>query len=87
METPKSRLSPIQQRMLQVLSDGLPHSREAMLECLQDDQCSLTGHLAHLTAIRKVLRLKGEDVLCEYRQRRPFYRHVRLLPSAYDGYQ
>jgi hypothetical protein len=87
LETLTVGFTPTQQRMLNLLSDGLPHSREAMLECLQDEHCSPTGHLAHLTAIRKVLRPKGEDVLCEYRQRRPFYRHVRLLASAHDGYK
>lgn len=72
LETPTVKLSPIQLRMLQALSDGLPHSREALLECIQDDRCKPTAHLAHLTAIRKVLRPKGEDILCEYRNRRPF---------------
>jgi len=85
LETLTVGFTPTQQRMLNLLSDGLPHSREAMLECLQDEQVCSTAHTPHLLAIRKKLRPKGEDVICEYIKRRPYYRHVRLLPSAYDG--
>jgi hypothetical protein len=87
MQDEQVRFTPVQQRMLAVLSDGKPHSREALLECLQDDQCSAKGHLAHLTAIRKILRRRSEDIICVYNCRRPFWQHVRLLASAYDGYQ
>jgi hypothetical protein len=79
------KLTPIQARMLQLLSDGLPHSRESLLECLQDDHPEPTAHAKHLAAIRLKIRLRGEDIICEYRKRRAYYRHVRLLNSPYDG--
>lgn len=85
LETPTVGFTPTQQRMLKLLSDGMPHSKEAMLECLQDELCGPTDHARHIAGIRMKIRLKGEDIICEYVKRRPYYRHVRLLPSAYDG--
>lgn len=77
--------SPIQQRMLVVLSDGRPHSREELRQCLADDLAQAASVSYHIALIRRALRPQGQDLICEYDRRRRFYRHVRLLASPYDG--
>lgn len=79
-------LSPIQRKMLEVLSDGMPHTREELHACLWDEQGALSNIKAHITAIRAKLRPIGEDILCEVGYKLQFrYRHVRLLASAVNG--
>ena len=71
-----------QQAMLDVLADGLPHTREELHACLPDELGPLGNIRRHLVAIRKVLRPKGHDIVCERVRRRSHYRHVRLLGSG-----
>ena len=88
MQDARPTFTPIQQRIIDLLSDGMPHSREAILECLQDELVNnQQAHKMHIMAIRYKLRPRGQDIICEYVRRRPFYRHVRLLASSYDGQQ
>lgn len=74
-------LTPIQRKIVEVLSDGLPHHKEQLHECLNDDMGALSNVYAHITALRKILRPKGEDIVCVYDRRRGLYQHVRLLAS------
>ena len=77
--------TPTERRMLELLRDGLPHSREDLHSCLDDDLSQLTAIQYHLSRIRGKLSLIGEDIICEYYKRSFYYRHVRLLTSPYDG--
>lgn len=77
--------TPTQKRMLAVLRDGLPHTREELHACLPDDLSELRAIQAHISHIRKHLRVVGEEIVCEYYLRKLHYRHVRLLDSPYDG--
>jgi hypothetical protein len=77
--------TPTQTAMLKVLSDGLPHSKAELHACLPDELSRPNSILRHLVDIRKVLRPRGQDVLCEYRDRARFYRWVRLLGHEGDG--
>lgn len=70
--------TPTEKRMLAVLADGLPHTRQELHACLVDDMGALSNIRPHLTAIRRTLRAAGEDVVCELRSG-IFYRHVKLL--------
>ena len=80
-----SLFTPTQRRMLAVLSDGLPHTRLELAECLEDDLANPASVKKHLYLMRKVLRAQGQEIVCEWapssspRQR---YRHVILLPQA-----
>lgn len=75
--------TPTHKRMLEVLSDGLPHSRLEMHACLYDELGDIENIHYHISTLRKHLRKKGEDILIQIISRRPHYRHVRLLyPSA-----
>jgi hypothetical protein len=77
--------TPTQTAMLKVLSDGMPHSKAELHACLPDELSRPNSILRHLVDIRKVLRPRGQDVLCEYRDRARFYRWVRLLGHEGDG--
>jgi len=70
--------TPIQTRMLKVLSDGELHTREELHECLDDELGPLRNVAAHLTALRKRIRPTGCDILCQYLNRKFFYRLVIL---------
>jgi hypothetical protein len=77
--------TPVQKRMLAVLADGMPHSREELHACLDRTDGPLSNIQAHITHIRGKLRPKGHDIVCEMGNRTICYRHVILLQSANDG--
>ncbi len=79
-----ARFTPTEQRILNLLSDGLPHSREEIRHCLSDELAPKAAIRPHIASIRRVLRLLGEDIICEINPK-ICYRHVRLLASANDG--
>lgn len=76
--TEEVRFTPIQQKMLAILSDGQPHTKEELHSvCHPESRVSLVRQ--HVAMIRKKLTQKGETILCEYSNKGYFYRHVRLL--------
>ena len=78
-----SAFPPIQARMLKLLSDGLLHTAEELHGCLHDELGPVTNVYAHLTAIRKSLRPKGQDVILIRSNGQAFYQLSRLLGSPY----
>lgn len=82
-----SKFTPVQLKMLEVLSDGRPHTKEELHACLADELGPLRNICAHITGIRKQLQRRGEDIECiaPAKGRRTMYRHIRLLASAVDG--
>ena len=66
-------------KMLQVLSDGMPHRREELHACLWDEAGCLKNICIHISRLRKKLRSKGQHIVCEYADRTYHYRHIRLL--------
>lgn len=82
MASPK--FTPTEQRILDLLSDGLSHRREEFLSCLYDELGRLGTVRLHLYNMRKKLRPIGQDIVTEMGQSRIlYYRHVRLLHSPY----
>jgi DNA-binding CsgD family transcriptional regulator len=77
-------LSPTQYKMLQVLSDGQDHLKQELADCLSDPLGTDISH--HLKAIRKLLRLQGQDIACVLMRRRTGYRWVQLCPPAYESW-
>lgn len=71
--------TPTQRRMMDVLADGEPHRQEELRLCLGDPLASVQNIRPHLSAMRKVLRRKREDVLCVWVDRCRCYRWVRLM--------
>lgn len=78
-------LTTIQSRMLEILADGMPHTRQELHGCLNDELGALANIKPHIHLIRKKLIPIGETLICEIVHRRICYRHVRLLPSACSG--
>jgi hypothetical protein len=75
----------VRKKMVDLLADGLPHTRHELHACLSDELGPMKNISAHLAFIRKKLRTIGEDILCEFVARRMHYRRVRLLPSPNNG--
>jgi len=82
---PVTEFTPVQRRMLAVLSDGMPHRKHELYPCLNDDLADMKAITVHISAMRKILRPKGEDIVCEYNRYIYWYRHIRLLQSAYKS--
>ncbi len=78
----RSRFTPVELRMLDVLADGMPHTRRELHACLEDDLGSLSNVQRHVHSIRKKLRPSGQDVVCVWSNGPVCYRQVRLLASA-----
>jgi len=74
-----------QQRILDVLSDGLRHQNQELKELLPDQEADgLAKHktvIVHIVHIRKKLRPIGQDILCEFYNRKKYYRRVRLYTT------
>jgi hypothetical protein len=74
--------SKTQQRVLDVLSDGLPHKFNELLACLPDEMSGIDALRMLLSRVRPKLRARGEDIICQHLNHSHQYRHVRLLRSA-----
>lgn len=75
--------TPTQQAMLDVLADGLPHTRKELHACLPDELGALSNIQPHLCKMRKTLKQRNEDVICCVENGYICYRHVRLIvPSV-----
>ena len=71
--------TPTQKRILDLLADGLPHSRYEIHACLDDELSALRAIRRHISVIRQSHRAKDQDIVCEIYNRTVHYRHVRLL--------
>lgn len=71
-----------QNAMLAVLSDGQPHTREELHKCLPDELSEMSAVRFHISNIRKVLRPKGQDIVCELKYGKIHYRHVRIISQG-----
>ena len=75
--------TPIEKKILEKLSDGLPHKWWQVIKCLDDELATRYALSMHLARIRKKLRPLGEDIICETNGWSIFYRHVRLISNPY----
>lgn len=74
-----------EKRILKTLSDGHRHTRDEIAACLPELPNNYKLINTHISNIRRRLRLRGEEIVCELNNRRICYRHVRLLPSGRLG--
>lgn len=70
--------TPTERKILEVLSDGMPHTRDELNQCLSDDLAASTALKNHMCQLRKKLPA-GQDVICQYKNKQYHYRHIRLL--------
>lgn len=80
-----SIFTPIETRMLKVLSDGLDHKREELHACLYDELSNLSAIQPHISRLRRKLHPIGQDIVCIISRGNILYRNVRMLHSSYDG--
>jgi DNA-binding response OmpR family regulator len=71
--------TPTEERILRVLSDGLPHSHDDLRELLCDDMAVKRTINTHVSNIRRKLKPLGQTIVCEYIRKRQHYRHIVLL--------
>lgn len=76
---PAMKLTPTERKILDVLSDGLPHTRAEVHACLPDELGDMSNVWVHISNLRGKLRATGRDVACVYRNRRRHYQLFRLL--------
>jgi LmbE family N-acetylglucosaminyl deacetylase len=76
------KLTPTQRKMLDLLSDGMPHTRESLHACLWDECGPLSNIQMHISALRKIVRQDGEDIVCVIFDQEPHYRHMRMIDTA-----
>lgn len=81
------KLTPTENRIVDMLSDGLPHSRDQLMTCLYDDMGSYPNLNQHLFHLRRKIAPTGIGIVCELVRRGIHYRMVRFLASACDGRQ
>lgn len=76
----------IPQRILLLLSDGMPHSKAEIRTVLGDELMDDSTIRNHMKNLRKQLP-PGEEIVCMFgtKGRKTFYRHMRILASANDG--
>jgi DNA-binding winged helix-turn-helix (wHTH) protein len=72
--------TPTQEKILVVLADGKPHSRQELIDCLEDTIADRKNLNVHLSNLRVRLRSIAHDVVCVLKNRKIFYRHVITLP-------
>lgn len=69
-------------RMLEVLSDGYPHTRLELFACCGDQLSDARSTvLVHIANIRKKIRPIGEDIDCCIKNRKIHFRHIRMLKN------
>lgn len=57
-------LSPTEQRLLELLNDGLPHDRTELYKALYDDLGDMTVLRVHISNLNAKLRRVGREVVC-----------------------
>lgn len=72
----------IERRILTLLSDGYPHKRDELLQCLSEDDPKLASRGAlrtHISKIRSRLVPRGHNIVCEMNKGQYWYRHIVML--------
>lgn len=79
--TAKSRpkYTPTQQRIMNLLGDGMRHTRWELMHCLEDSLSDKSVLATHISYMRGYLLSQGLDIVCEHRGNHVAYRLVRLL--------
>lgn len=73
--------TPIEQRIIDLLSDGLPHERNDVLEHvgMRDTEYTLHNLAVSIMRLRPKIRAMGQEIVTEHRRNGIAYRHVILL--------
>lgn len=74
--------TPIEQRIIDLLSDGMPHDRYDVLDCLKDKESNLHALAVAIMRLRPKVRALGQEIVTEHNRGGIAYRHVILLSGA-----
>lgn len=74
-------MAPVQQCMLDILSDGQYHTARELHACLYDSLSPVRNIRYHLTLIRRALRPRGRGIICERLNGQTRYRLVSFAAS------
>lgn len=77
------KFSPTEQILVNILQDGMPHSKSELKAALDGEYTSDGSIRVHMHSIRKKLNPLGQTVICEFYKRNLAYRWVRLLGNPY----
>lgn len=77
---PERKWTPIEQRIIDLMSDGMPHSRLEIIQCTFDPEYTeWNAMLQHIMHINHKLKGTGTVIHCVRQGMNHSYRHVRLL--------
>lgn len=82
MANGNGKLPPIQQKMLDILSDGLEHSPRELHECLYDDAGRISNIQMHISNLRKHVHKRGLEIVCRVRGYAHTYQMFRRISRA-----
>lgn len=83
MQNENGQFTPTQQRIMNVLNDGLTHPKSELMACLDDEMSDKSNLSVHLTYLRRKLRKKGLEIVSSKHGGNTTYRLVRTLTSPY----
>lgn len=75
--------TPTMDAIANILADGQRHAKEELQDAIKPSGVNAARMM--VVRLRKLLRPKGQDIICEYDHGRFYYRQVRLLGSSDDG--
>lgn len=79
------KLTPTQQRIMDLLADGKGHTREELHKCMPDELSSIANLYVHVHHLNRRLKQQGQEVVSRYEDGRYLYRHVQYVkPSSCD---
>lgn len=73
--------TPVQTRILELLSDGLLHSKKELQACI-DEYAGPNAVNNHLTTMRKKLRPMRQEIRCIEKNGESYFEHIRVLSIA-----
>lgn len=71
--------TPTQQRLLEMLGDGMSHQQTELMRCLEDALSTPATLRVHICHMRRKLRPVGQNITSERLDERTYYRLVRCL--------
>lgn len=82
----RKRGSETQKKMMDLLKDGMPHRREELVECLPEPEIAMLEMANafrcvtyHVYSLRKTLRPRGRDIICQLLNKALHYRIVGII--------
>lgn len=75
---PNKKLTCQEQRLLNKMSDGLAHSAEELMTCLNDEESRL-GLRQALASLRKPMRLRSYDIVVQKINNKTYWRIVQFI--------